>query len=87
MLLHYNSHRYGEGWVKLKLRAVGTSTGLVLPKEMLVRLRVKKDDALFAVETPAGYLLTPYDPELEEQLSTGREFMAKYRGVFRALAK
>jgi len=39
------------------------------------------------VETPAGYLLTPYDPELEEQLSTGREFMAKYRGVFRALAK
>jgi antitoxin component of MazEF toxin-antitoxin module len=41
--------------MKLKLRSVGTSTGLVLPKEMLVRLRAKKDDTLFAIETPAGY--------------------------------
>ena len=45
--------------MKLKLRSVGTSTGILLPKEMLVRLKVKKDDSLFAVETPAGYLLTP----------------------------
>jgi putative addiction module antidote len=73
--------------MKLKLRAVGTSTGLVLPKEMLVRLRAKKDDTLFAIETPAGYLLTPYDPEVEKQLDLGRGFMSKYRSVFRALAK
>jgi hypothetical protein len=38
--------------------ASGTSTGVLLPKEMLVRLKVKKDDTLFAVETPEGYLLT-----------------------------
>jgi putative addiction module antidote len=73
--------------VKLKLRSVGTSTGLVLPKEMLVRLRAKKDDTLFAIETPAGYLLTPYDPEVAKQLDLGRGFMKKYRSVFRALAK
>ena len=73
--------------MKLKLRAVGTSTGVLLPKEMLARMRVKKNDELFAVETPEGYLLTPYDPELERQLSKGREFMAKYRETFRALAK
>lgn len=73
--------------MKLKLRAVGTSTGVVLPKEMLVRMRVKKDDALFAVETSEGYLLTPYDPEVERQLARGREFMARHRSVFRALAK
>jgi len=73
--------------VKLKLRAVGTSTGVLLPKEMLTRMKVKKNDALFAVETPEGYLLTPYDPEVERQLSKGREFMAKYRDTFRALAK
>jgi len=71
--------------MKLKLRSVGTSTGLLLPKEMLVRL--KKDDTLFAVETPDGYLLTPYDPEVERQLTKGREFMARYRDTFRALAK
>jgi putative addiction module antidote len=73
--------------MKLKLRAVGTSTGVLLPKEMLVRLKVKKDDSLFAVETSEGYLLTPYDPEVEKQLNKGREFMARYRDTFRALAK
>lgn len=73
--------------MKLKLRAVGTSTGVVLPKEFLHRLKVEKDDHLFAVETPDGYLLTPYDPEIEEQLKIGRKLMARYRDTFRALAK
>jgi len=73
--------------MKLKLRAVGTSTGVVLPKEFLHRLKVEKDDLLFAVETPEGYLLTPYDPEIEEQLTIGRKLMAKYRDTFRVLAK
>jgi putative addiction module antidote len=73
--------------MKLKLRAVGTSTGVLLPKEMLVRMKVKKDDSLFVVETPEGYLLTPYDPEVERQLRKGREFMSRYRDTFRALAK
>ena len=73
--------------MKLKLRPVGTSTGIIVPKEMLARLGVKKGDALFAVETPDGYLLTPYDPQVEKQLKLGRELMAKYRDTFRALAK
>jgi putative addiction module antidote len=73
--------------LKLKLRAVGTSTGILLPKEMLHRLKIKKDDTVFAVETAEGYLLTPYDPEIDRQVTKGREFMAKYRDTFRALAK
>jgi putative addiction module antidote len=73
--------------VKLKLRAIGTSTGVILPKEALHRLKVKQDDHLFATETPDGYLLTPFDPELEEQLKLGRELMRKHRETLRALAK
>ena len=73
--------------MKLKLRAVGTSTGVVLPKEFLHRLKVKTGDELFAVETSEGYLVTPYDPEIDEQVKLGLEFMAKYRDTFRALAK
>jgi len=73
--------------MKLKLRSVGTSTGVILPKEVLHRLRVKKNDILFATETPGGLLLTPFDPEVEEQVELGLEFMAKYRDTFRALAK
>lgn len=72
---------------KLKLTTVGTSTGTVIPKEMLNRLKVEKGDTLFAIETPNGYLLTPYDPEVEKQLELGREFMKQYRETFRALAK
>jgi len=71
----------------LKLTAVGTSTGVVIPKEMLKRLKVGRGDTLFAIETPTGYLLTPYDPEVEEELQIGRRFMQKYRETFKALAK
>jgi putative addiction module antidote len=71
----------------LKLTAIGTSTGVIIPKEMLARLGVGKGDVVFAVETPEGYVLTPYDPEVEEQLKAGRRFMKEYRETFKALAK
>ena len=71
----------------LKLTKIGTSTGAVIPKEMLNRLKVEKGDSLYAIETPEGYLLTPYDPTIEEQLKTGRDFMKEYRETFKALAK
>jgi putative addiction module antidote len=71
----------------LKLTAVGTSTGVVIPKDMLKRLKVSRGDTLFAIETPTGYLLTPYDPEIEEELQIGRRFMQKYRETFKALAE
>ncbi len=73
--------------MELKLRKIGNSVGVVLPKEALTRLKVEKGDTLFAVETPYGYLLTPYDPSVEEQLELGREFMKDYRETFKALAR
>lgn len=71
----------------LKLISIGTSTGVVIPKEMLSRLKLGKGDTLYAVETAEGYLLTPYDPAIEEQLKAGQEFMKEYRETFKALAK
>jgi putative addiction module antidote len=71
----------------LKLTQIGTSTGTVIPKEMLNRLKVKKGDSLYAVETPEGYLLTPYDPAIEQQMKAGRDFMKEYRDTFKVLAK
>lgn len=73
--------------MELKLRKIGNSVGVVLPKEALTRLKVEKGDTLFAVETPYGYLLTPYDPSVEEQLELGREFMKDYRETLKALAR
>ena len=71
----------------LKLTAVGTSTGVVIPKEMLKRLKVERGDTLFVIETPSGYLLTPYDPAVEEQIRLSQEIMRDYRETLRALAK
>jgi putative addiction module antidote len=71
----------------LKLTKIGTSTGAILPKEMLVRMKVEKGDTLYAIETKEGYLLTPYDPAIADQLEAGREFMKDYRDTFKALAK
>ena len=73
--------------VTLKLTAIGTSTGVVIPKEMLNRMKVERGDILHVIETQNGYLLTPYDPKVAEQVEAGREFMKGYRDTFKALAK
>ena len=72
---------------KLKLTAVGTSTGVVIPKEMLQRMKVERGDFLHVSETAEGYLVTPYDPAVAEQVEAGREFMREFRDTFKALAK
>ena len=72
---------------KLKLTAVGTSTGVVIPKEMLQRMKVGRGDFLHVSETAEGYLVTPYDPAVAEQVVAGREFMREFRDTFKALAK
>jgi putative addiction module antidote len=72
---------------KLKLTAVGTSTGVVIPKEMLQRMKVSRGDFLHVSETAEGYLVTPYDPAVAEQVDAGRELMREFRDTFKALAK
>ena len=71
----------------LKLMQIGNSIGVILPKEMLARLKLEKGDLLHLTETPSGLALSPYDPTFDEQLELGREFMREYRDTFRALAK
>ena len=71
----------------LKLTQIGNSVGVILPKDILARLKLSKGDTLHLTETPDGIALTPYDPSFDEQLEIGREFMREYRDTFRALAK
>ena len=71
----------------LKLTQIGNSVGVILPKEVLARLKLSKGDTLHLSETPDGVALTPYDPSFVEQVELGREFMREYRDTFRALAK
>lgn len=71
----------------LKLTQIGNSVGVILPKEVLARLKLEKGDTLFLTDSPDGVALTPYDPSLDDQLAMGREFMREFRDTFHALAK
>ena len=71
----------------LKISAIGNSAGIVLPKEVLTRLKLEKGDTLFLVETPDGYRLTPHDPEFEVQMEAARTIMKRRRAALRELAK
>jgi putative addiction module antidote len=73
--------------VKLKVTTIGSSSGVVLPKEVLARLKVGKGDTLFLVESPGGYQVTPYDPEFGEQMELAERVMRQRRNVLKELAK
>ncbi|MBK6972249.1 MAG: AbrB/MazE/SpoVT family DNA-binding domain-containing protein [Sterolibacteriaceae bacterium] len=71
----------------LKLAQIGNSVGLVLPKEVLARLKLEKGDTVFLTDSPEGLRITPYDPSLAEQIEAGRDFMREFRDTFHQLAK
>jgi putative addiction module antidote len=75
------------GMTKLKITTIGSSAGIVLPKEVLARLRVAKGDTIFLTEAPDGFRITSYDPEFEEQMTHARRFMRNRRDALRELAK
>ena len=56
--------------MKLKITAIGNSAGVILPKELLARLRVDKGDELYVLETPDGIRLTNYDPEFAAKMDS-----------------
>jgi putative addiction module antidote len=71
----------------LKLTQIGNSVGVILPKEVLSRLKLEKGDAIFITETPEGFAITPHDPAFEAQMTVARQIMKKRRAVLRELAK
>ena len=73
--------------ITLKLTTIGKSAGLIFPKEVLSRLKLKKGGTLFLTETKGGYLLTPYDPEFAAQMRHGEDVLSRYRDALKELAK
>ena len=73
--------------VSLKLTAIGNSTGLILPKEVLSRLKVDRGDTLYLVETQEGYQITPYDEAFARQVRAAEQVMHDQRDVLHELAK
>lgn len=72
---------------EVKIRKVGNSLGVILPKEVLAQLNVGEGDTLLITEAPDGLFLGPYDARVAEQVAAGRKAMRKYRNALRELAK
>jgi len=73
--------------MKLKITTVGNSVGVVLPKELLAKLRVEKGDSLYVTELADGIKLGPYDPEFERQMAVAESIMREDRDLLRKLAQ
>ena len=74
--------------VELKVRKFGNSLGVVLPKEVISRLKTGDGKPLFLIEAVDGsYQLTPYDPAFEEKMAKTEDIIARYRNTLRVLSK
>ncbi len=74
--------------LKFKITTVGASSGLILTKEAMARLGVKKGDTIYLTEAPdGGYRITPYNPDFERQMTLAEEIMHDDRDILRALSK
>jgi putative addiction module antidote len=72
----------------LQVRKIGNSVGLILPKELLARLKLKEGDTLHIVEqTERGLKLSPYDPKHAKAMEIARRAFRNYADTFKALAK
>lgn len=71
----------------LKITAIGNSFGIILPKDILQKLRVSKGDSVLAFETPNGIELSAYDAEVEDQMMIAERVMREDRDVLRKLAE
>jgi putative addiction module antidote len=72
----------------LKITQIGNSVGVILPKEVLVKLNVQKGDTIYLTDAPDGLLnLSGYSDEVARQVALGEDIMNDYKDTFRALAK
>ena len=71
----------------VKLRRVGGSLGVILPKEVLGSLNLKEGDEMFVQGTPEGVKLVPYDPIFAEVRESTQDYMRRHRNALRELAK
>ena len=74
--------------VEFKVRRFGNSLGVVLPREVISRLRAKEGVALLLVEAPdGGYRLMPHDPSFNDKMKKAEDIIGRYRNTLRALAQ
>ncbi|MEK6637033.1 MAG: AbrB/MazE/SpoVT family DNA-binding domain-containing protein [Pseudomonadota bacterium] len=73
--------------MQLKITKIGNSAGIILPKELLARLRVESGDTIYASETPDGVRLTASNPDFATKMELAEAIMRDDRDILRVLAQ
>jgi putative addiction module antidote len=74
--------------VKIEIKKIGNSDGLLLPRELMQRLDLKRGQEMHITELAGGgFQAMPYDPDFEKTMEIADQIMDKYRDTLAALAK
>lgn len=74
--------------LELKVRKIGNSLGVVLPKESLARLRVNEGEILYFTETEdGGYRLSGYNENFAKQVAEAEKIMQQDKDLLRELSR
>ncbi len=74
--------------IELRLRKVGNSLGVVLPKEALAHLKVEEGQSVYLTEAPDGsYRVTSGNPDFARTMAIAEDLIRRYRNALRELAK
>jgi putative addiction module antidote len=72
--------------MKLTLKKIGNSVGVILPKEVLARLHLEAGDEVTLGEGPGQLTLQRHDPEVQRQIDIGLEIIRERKDILKALA-
>ena len=73
--------------VTLKVRQVGNSNGVTLPREVTDRMKIQTGDEIYLTESPDGFRITPYNPKFARQMRIAEDGMRRYKNALRNLSK
>lgn len=71
----------------MKLRKIGGSVGVIIPKDELQRMNVDEGDELYGVADERGIYLTPLDPEFQKKVKAFERTRKRYRNALNELSK
>ena len=73
---------------RIENKKIGNASRVILPREVLKRMRVKAGDHLFLAEAPGGtYRIIPHGPDFKKQMNLAQGIMSRYRNTLRELAE
>ncbi|MBY0257397.1 AbrB family transcriptional regulator [Methylobacterium sp.] len=74
--------------MKLEVKKIGNSTGLILPRDLIAKLNLQQGQWLHVTELPdGGVRLTPYNPDFDKAMAIVDDIMDEYKDTLRALAQ